>query len=138
MKVVDSGHVYKLDQLGGGTQTIVFAKRSGGAIKYDKEWPGLQTQEVLRVLIDRTKYLYNVLPCAETANALYHLRCALYEYEVRAFRRKQEKVNRLQHAHDDSERPRPWRERQYNDIPFTEEYIELLPVRPDGHIIFDG
>lgn len=137
MKTCIPGHIYDLDQLGGGTQRLVFVRRSGGAVQYDQEWSGLQTQEVLRALIDRTKYLYRILPCGETANALHHLRCALFEYEVRAWRRKREVANRTSAKHDDTERPRPWREYSYNDIPFNEEDIELRPVGSDGHIIID-
>lgn len=136
MEVINSGHIYKLDQLGGGTpQRLVFVKRSGGAITYKEEWPGVQTQEVLRALIDRTKYLDQVLSCVETKDALYHLRMALYMYEVRAWRRKQEKINRKSPAHDDTGRPHAWREFP-DEVPFNEQDIELRLVGPDGHIIW--
>ena len=137
MEIVDPGHVYELKQLGDpATQRLIFAKRSGGAIKYHREWPGLQTQEVLRALIDRTKYLYNVLPCTETDDALWHLRMALYLYEVRAYRRKQEQVNRKAPVHDDSGRPHSWREHPH-DVPFNESEIEMRPIGLDGHIMLD-
>lgn len=136
MRVIDNGHIYELDNLGGGKQRLVFVKRSGGAIQYDEEWEGLQTQEVLRALIDRTKYLYDVLPCAETGDALWHLRMALYMYEVRAYRRKQEDVNRKAPEHDDTERPRPWRKCPHN-VPFNEQDIEQRPVGEDGHIVLE-
>jgi hypothetical protein len=136
MNVIDPGHVYQLDQLGGGTQTLTFVKRSGGAIQYEQEWPGLQTQEVLRALIDRTKYLDKVLPCVETKDALWYLRRALYEYEKRAYRRKEQRLNRQQPKHDDTARSRPWREYP-DDVPFTEQDIELRPVGEDGHIIIE-
>jgi len=134
MRIIDPGHIYQLNQLGGGTQTITFVKRSGGAVHYEKEWAGMQTQEVLRALIDRTKYLYKVLPCAETEEALYHLRMALYWYEVRALRRKRTKVNRTTLNHDDSEVPRS-RGQYPKDIPFGIEDIESKPIASDGHII---
>lgn len=134
MKVSDPGHVYELDQLGGGVHTLVFVKRSGGAVAYEQEWPGVQTQEVLRALIDRTKYLNGVLECAETKDAVWHLRMALYCYELRAWRRKQGKVNRKSPAHDDTGRSRPWREHP-DDAPFSEYEIELRPTGPDGHIV---
>lgn len=134
MKVLVPGHVYELTQLGGGTQRLTFVRRSGGAIQYETEWPGVQTQEVLRALIDRTKYLDGVLPCQETKDALWHLRMALYAYEVRAWRRKQEAVNREAGAHDDIVRPHDWREHP-DDVPFNEHGIESRPVGPDGHII---
>ena len=137
MRVLDPGHVYELDQLGGGTQIIRFVKRSGGAITYPEEWPGVQVQEVLRALIDRTKYLYDILPCHETADALEFLREALYLYEVRAWRRKYEGINRKEPAHDDGERHRAWRG-EPEGVPFTSYEIELLPIGPDGHILFEG
>jgi hypothetical protein len=136
MRVIDPGHIYELQGLGGGDQTLTFIKRSGGAIKYDKEWPGLQTQEVLRALIDRTKYLNDVLPCTETQDALWYLRRVLYLYELRAWRRKQEAVNREAPEHDDTARGRPWRELPH-EAPFNEQDIELRPTGPDGHIILD-
>lgn len=136
MEVIDPGHIYALAGLGGGDQTLTFIKRSGGAIEYDEEWPGLQTQEVLRALIDRTQYLDAVLPCKETEDAVYHLRMALFMYELRAWRRKQEEVNREAPEHDDTERPRPWREFPF-EAPFSEHEIELRPTGPDGHIILE-
>jgi hypothetical protein len=137
MKVISPGHVYTIKNLGKGSQRIKFVKRSGGAVKYRREWPGLQTQEVLRVVIDRTKYLDSILSCTETQDALWHLRMALYQYEVRAWRRKQEKVNRKQPAHDDTIKPHPWREHPH-DVPFNEQNIELRPIGSDGHIIVKG
>lgn len=128
MKIIDPGHIYELQELGGGIQTVTFIKRSGGAVRYDKEWSGLQTQEVLRALIDRTKYLHSILPCKETECAEKHLRLALFEYEKRAYRRKQEGVNRTTCTHDDSDE---------NVVPFSEKEIELRPVGEDGHIILD-
>lgn len=135
MKILDKGHVYKLNHLGGGEQIITFVKRSGGAVKYSQEWPGLQTQEVLRALIDRTKYLDSILPCVETKDAIYYLRMALFMYEVRALRRKQEQLNRKKSSHDDTNHLRLSRRNPFDDIPFDEFEIELRPVGEDGHII---
>lgn len=136
MRIVDPGHIYDLWQLGNSNlQRLVFVKRSGGAITHPNQHPGLQTQEVLRALIDRTKYLNSILPCAETEDAIWHLRMALFMYEVRAYRRKQEKVNTKQPAHDDTQRPRGWREKPFADIPFNEHDIELRPIGEDGHIL---
>ncbi|HTH92940.1 MAG TPA: hypothetical protein VL576_00450 [Candidatus Paceibacterota bacterium] len=135
MKTIDPGHIYELRQLGDdNTQTMTFIKRSGGAVQYEKEWPGLQTQEVLRALIDRTKYLYEVLPCKETEEALRHLRMALFWYEARAYRRKKSSTNRTTNAHDDTLTV-PMNVNLPDDIPFTEVDIELRPTGEDGHII---
>ena len=68
------------------------------------------TQEVLRALIDRTEYLDNVIHCTETQDAIWHLRMALFCYEARAYRRKQEGKNRQKPEHDDTMRPKPWNE----------------------------
>jgi hypothetical protein len=57
-----------------------------GRCSIQKKWAGLQTQEVLRTLIDRTKYLDQVLECKETKEAIKHLQMALYWYEVHALR----------------------------------------------------
>lgn len=135
MKCLDPGHIYLLQQLGcDNPQCLVFVKRSGGAIEYDKEWPGVQVQEVLRVLIDRSEYLDGVIPATETRNAVHWLRMALYEYEARAYRRKRELLNRERPEHDDSAGLDTSRE-SYADVPFTEFEIELRPIGADGHII---
>ncbi len=136
MKIINPGHIYELVQLGNDeTQVIKFVKRSGGAITYNEEWAGLQTQEVLRALIDRTIYLYNVLPCKETEEALKHLRFALYWYEVRAWRRKQSKTNKTSQSHDDKETS-TFDFKYPKDVPFDEVDIETKPIGEDGHIIF--
>ncbi len=135
MKVIDKGHRYELQELGSSyRQTLKFIKRSGGAIKYKDEHPGLQTQEVLRALIDRTKYLYDILPCHETEEALKHLRMSLYWYEARALRRKRENVNRTTNQHADA-KTTVYQPVYATDIPFTEVDIEKYPIDPDGHII---
>lgn len=125
----DPGHVYLLDHVeGAGQEKLVFMKRSSGAVQYDHEYSGLNTQTVLRCLIDRTEHLNALLPAKETEDALYHLRMALFNYEARAWRRKQQALNRQRPEHD-SEFDR------YEDVPFTEYLIEKLPVGPDGHIV---
>lgn len=135
MKVIDPGHVYLLEGLGEGDQELRFIKRSGGAIQYKEEWAGIQTQEVLRALIDRTGYLDNIIPCVESEDTLYYLRMALFMYEARAYRRKQEGVNREAPQHDDSVRARGWRNNPFGDVPFNEQGIEKRPIGTDGHII---
>ncbi len=138
MKIIVPGHVYDLFQLGSRfLQRLTFVRRSGGAVVYDTEWPGVQTQEVLRALIDRTKYLDQVLPCLESKDVLWHLRMALFLYEARAWRRKQEQVNRKDPVHDDTARGRMWRETPYDDVPFNEQDIELRPIGEDGHIVVE-
>lgn len=136
--VIDPGHVYSLPNVEHpGVQCLHFIKRSGGAVKYDTEHPGTNVQSVLRVLIDRTKYLNSIIPAVENDDILYHLRMALVGYEGRAYRRKLDKVNREADEH------RSFRERD-KDLPFDDwgfkdavsnTGIENLPVGPDGHIL---
>jgi hypothetical protein len=134
-RILDPGHVYEVYNLGGGSQIIRFVKRSGGAITHRKEWSGLQTQGVLRALIDKEEYLNDVSLCEETQESSNYLRMALFMYEVRAYRRKMESVNRKQPAHDDGVRPKSWHENPFADVPFNEHEIELRPIGPDGHIL---
>lgn len=198
MIVLDPGHIYQLDD----GQILKFVKRGGGAIQYPEEWPGIQTQAVMRViithleyihrcdeglqtyqlwqlgnpdyfeltlidtthchdivnvLIDRSVYLNNILHCVETRDAVAYLedaismikspfllsdaadyiRHALWSYEARAYRRKQEKVNREEPAHDDSQRLKAWRDHPAADVPFGPYEIERRPIGPDGHIVLE-
>lgn len=204
MKIIDPGHIYRLDD----GQILKFVKRGGGAIQYPQEWPGIQTQAVMRALIhylatgeehphfrwrynlwqlgssetapltiykipqiyeialilkDRSEYLNGILECVETNDAIYWLdevcirmtrgryasnspevydiadcvRMALWSYEARAYRRKQEKVNREEPAHDDTARMKAWRDHPASDVPFGPVEIELRPIGPDGHIVGD-
>jgi hypothetical protein len=136
MRIVDPGHVYDLWQLGSDEpQRLTHVKRSGGAITYAEEWPGVQTQEVMRAEIDRMKYLNSVIPCVETQDAIWHARMVIFTFEARAWRRKQEGKNRLKPQHDDTARPRSWRSLPFDDVPFNEHLIELRPIGEDGHII---
>ena len=127
MEIDDPGHIYRLRQLGGGFQELKFVKRSGGAIKYGEEWAGVQVQEVLRCLIDRTKYLDAIIPCEENAEALFHLRSALLAYEKRAYRRKKEHLNREAGQHSDEV-----------TFPESAHRIEEWLIDTDGHISIDG
>lgn len=209
MIVIDPGHIYDVRcSLQFGTQRLTFVKRGGGAIRYPQEWPGIQTQAVMRaviehlqilyvsphrkrtyplwqlgsdvfqdlvledddqlgdiidVLMDRSLYLNAILPCAETmdavqwlmdakdylasdenddftnySHAIYSMRMALWCYEARAYRRKQEDVNRKNPSHDDKSRPRPWRALQCDDVPFNEVAIERRPIGNDGHILLSA
>lgn len=130
MKVIEPGHIYELPNLEhSGTQQLTFIKRSSGAVDYgDQEHPGTNTQSVLRALIDRTLFLDDVLTAVETQDAAYYLRMALYTYEARAWRRKQQKLNREAGVNDPGEE-------RYTDVPFSEQDIEQRPVGHDGHII---
>jgi hypothetical protein len=119
-----AGHVYQLPELGSPNhQCVVFIRRSGGAITYESEWAGLQTQTVIRMCIKRTRYLYDVLPCTETQQAIRALQNALWQYEARAFRRKIQKLNRQHPVHYEA-----------IPVPFSPMNCETHPLGEDGHL----
>ena len=129
MEVIDEGHKYQLSHVESDDyETVTFIKRSGKQIKHDNEYSGTNSQECIRMLIDRTKYLNDQLYCEESEDIIYYLRQALFIYEARAYRRKMQKQNRRDNEHDKTAE-------RYKDVPFTEWEIELLPTGKDGHII---
>lgn len=89
MKILDAGHKYLLDSLDGGTpQLLTFVKREGENFPFNVgAYSGTNAQEVIRALIDRTKFLLSQKPCAETQCAFHSLESALLFYELRAARR---------------------------------------------------
>ena len=93
MKVLDKGHQYELASFDGGTtQVLTFVKRNQPPGKYPGNtdaYPGTQTQEVLRALIDRAKYVNAQTPCMETTSSIDLLRQVLYLYESRHAHRHQ-------------------------------------------------
>jgi hypothetical protein len=134
MKVLELGHIYQLAHLDSdGHESLTFIRRNSKAITHASEHAGTNSQEVLRALIDRTKFLNDIIPCEETQDALWHLRMALFCYEARAWRRKQQKLNREAGQHDASAA-------RYKDVPFSEYSIEDLegledrPTGSDGHL----
>lgn len=96
MKVVEKGHIYmpahrnvsKPGEAGkrGEKQTITFINKQPG-----QEHGGTTTQEVIRVLIDRTRHCANCMPHPNNERIVYHLRMALVLHEARALERKTEK-----------------------------------------------
>lgn len=131
MEVLDAGHTYKLRHVEGEYfETLTFIKRNSGDMRHAIQYAGTNTQEVLRALIDRTKYLAEQVDCNETRDALHYLRMTLFVYEARALRRKLGKVNRVGGEHvtltkGHGDEP---------DIPFTYHHIEYRGVGVDGHI----
>jgi len=88
MKILDNGHSYELEMLDetqDRTWPLMFVKREGEHYPGNKgHHPGVNCQEVLRVLIDRVKYLQGQIPCVENEDILIHLREALFSFEFRA------------------------------------------------------
>jgi hypothetical protein len=104
MRVIEPGHVYELLDAPGpglhrarGVQVLRFTRRRddrGELLPLAQYRSGILTQELLRVAIDRTLYLYAEAPCDEDTAIIQHLRAALVLYESRASRRALEKLSR--------------------------------------------
>lgn len=95
MKVIKPGHRYiidELDALDGAPETsmIQFVDRGHG-----RNEQGTTCQELLRVLIDRVKFLDSELHWERNKEIIFHLRKALLLFEVRALERKLEKNQML-------------------------------------------
>lgn len=97
MKIIESGHIYQLDEVNtndtnGSTiirqepQIIYYVNNEG-----PKFYNGIQSQELLRVLIDRTMHCDNCLRWPTNDKIIFHLRMALILHEARALERKVEK-----------------------------------------------
>lgn len=92
MNVIEKGHVYQPFNRKSGIskqdiqQTLTFINKEEG-----KEHDGTTTQEVIRILIDRTRHCANCMPHPNNERIVYHLRMALILHEARALERKVEK-----------------------------------------------
>jgi hypothetical protein len=87
MKIIESGHIYQLHHLdGSGAGILVFVNREPGT-----EHEGVQTQEILRALIDRTQHCDSCRRWDGNDRIIQHLRMALALHESRAIERKTEK-----------------------------------------------
>lgn len=92
MKVLDPGHDYTLANYDGEAfeldQRIVFMKRHGEGFPGNLGTnSGTNCQEVIRVLIDRVKYLDNQIHSDKNDIVLECLRAALTCFEIRAAER---------------------------------------------------
>lgn len=90
MKVIDPGHLFRLDTLDGSEQAILrFVKRIGvGYPGNETAYCGTVLQEVFRACISRLFYLNTQIPCLESQVAITHVRAALYLMEARNARLK--------------------------------------------------
>lgn len=93
MKVIETGHIYEaatrtpegfFDEP--AAQKITFVNKQNG-----QEHSGTTTQEIIRVLLDRTRHCANCMPHPVNERIIYHLRMALVLHEARALERKTEK-----------------------------------------------
>ncbi|SRR6266568_1088901 len=100
MKILDPGHEYLAEGVGAAqSQRIIFVKNRGEKYPGNKGAPhgGLLSQELMRILINRTEYLNRQASCAETEHALAALRQALAWFETRAARCRGDHID-LAHA----------------------------------------
>lgn len=98
MDVIDPGHVYTLrcldDQGLEPALMLRFVKREGPGYPGNVgHHGGTTTQEVLRALIDRTKYVNNQIPSPYNKEVLHYLRSAIFELELRAAKRHRRTLN---------------------------------------------
>lgn len=102
IRILDPGHEYEIIGVGDhASQSLSFVKNLGTkyAGNVGPAHGGIQTQDLLRVCIDRTIYLNGQGPCAETELALAAMRQALAWYEARAARCMGEHLEAV-HAED--------------------------------------
>lgn len=98
MRVVDPGHWYHLDDLdrvdgwAESSSELRFVKRTGDAYpgNVGTGYNGTTSQEVLRVLIDRTKYVDKQQHDQANSHAIGLMRGALQAFEDRAARKRDE------------------------------------------------
>ena len=87
MQVIDPGHQYLLSSFDGGEPMLLtFVKRNAPSEKYPGNidtYPGTQTQEVLRALIDRSRYVNNQIPSDITTTVITLLQEAIILLEKR-------------------------------------------------------
>ena len=98
MKPVVEGHVYLLDhQEGPNHETISFLRKEIDPTDPDKKrlikkGDGTSNEEVLRMLIDRLRYLNARVPCRENSLAITKMEEALMWLQKRTTDRLQRKV----------------------------------------------
>lgn len=89
MKTLDPGHFYALAHLDGeGTELLRFVKRVGDNFPGNQPpaYEGTTSQEVIRALLERQRYVEGQQPCGENQQVIYYLQRALRALEVRAAR----------------------------------------------------
>lgn len=89
MKTIEPGHKYEIASYDGGEpKTITFMKREGEGYPGNVgSHPGTNCQELIRVLIDRVKYLNNQIHDENNVAILVKLKLVLWLFEDRAARR---------------------------------------------------
>lgn len=116
MKTINPGHVYQLDFLLESSNAapsdqdfqnnlLTFVRHVGAKYPGNKPpgHPGTTTQEVLRALIARSKYVDRQAPNGHNEHVLYHLRQAMWHLEARALglRDQSLEVSAFRHIEDE-------------------------------------
>jgi hypothetical protein len=94
LKPLDFGHTYRLDSYDGDSdQVLQFMKREGENYPGNVgSYPGTNMQEVIRVLIDRLKYVDNQKPHYTNILVIQLLRNCLYLLELRTKQRRMQSL----------------------------------------------
>ena len=96
MKVIDPGHLFRLDVFSGlrhmkkiaNNEALIFMKREGpGYPGNTSHYKGTNLQECWRAEISRLRYLQNQEPCLENIYAIRFLQYCIHHLEVRAAKR---------------------------------------------------
>ena len=89
MESIDVGHKYKLKTIQGNDVVLQFYKdeKHNGGCGCD----GVISQEVLRALLDRQKFLDAQKECKQNKKIIKYLRKALIQFEIRHLERLVEK-----------------------------------------------
>jgi hypothetical protein len=89
MQILDPGHLYTLKHLDGDSvEYLRFVKREGPGFPGNVgHYEGTNLQEVIRVLIDRLRYLNNQIPHERNTYCIMDLQDCLYGLEARAAER---------------------------------------------------
>lgn len=97
VRVIEDGHIFMLRELDGGDEQVLkFVKRVGEGYleNYGRPYPGTTTQEVLRAVIARTKYvqgqastLGDIDSVTDNQEIIRLLQEAMFVLELRADRR---------------------------------------------------
>lgn len=136
MRVLDPGHLYEVDLYdgvpnGATARYLRFMKRIGSEYPQNKGDPyaGTNCQEVLRVLIDRVRYLNGQVPDRRNDRILSDLRSALWNFELRAAERRGEPEPFLKRVRD-------WAGDGWNNQTDRPLCVELIPTCGTcGHIL---
>ena len=83
MKIIEPGHVYELENVDGTepNQTIHFLKKTfttdEDGVRHQNVADGVNTEEVILMLLDRTSYINEHYPSNENAFVIDNLKAAL-------------------------------------------------------------